>query len=130
MLALAAVSFPAIVPSHMTHRVAFTHATGASHPADIGEPKVSGGPNLVTRAPSSLNRTELQLIVGCVTIRGNKEAATDVTLLLQSLLWVGKVIDMIRDKPRRCREENEIASVLSSAVARGLTSATVEISVH
>lgn len=51
MLALAAVSFPAIVLSHMTHRVAFTHATRASHPADIRDPKVSGGPNLVRRAP-------------------------------------------------------------------------------
>lgn len=47
MLRLAAVSFPVIVPSHMTRRVAFTHATRASHPADIRDTYVSGGPNLV-----------------------------------------------------------------------------------
>lgn len=51
MLGLAAVSFPAIVPSHMTDWVAFTHATRASHPADIRDPKVSGGPNLVMSTP-------------------------------------------------------------------------------
>lgn len=59
MLWLAAVSFSCHCPdSHMTDRVAFTHAMRASHQADISDREVPGGPNMVMWALYDQVRTE------------------------------------------------------------------------
>lgn len=55
--------FPVIVLSHMTNRVAFTHAMRASHQADIRDWEVPGGPSMVMWAVYDQVETESALTI-------------------------------------------------------------------